>query len=135
MNKYNLGNVKFFIDQTTGIFYTQRYDDLTKEGVYAEWNDMQQIEGFDSSCDSIADYSLVPCVDLNVSDVLEVNKNIPSLDVRTGNIAIVAGLQPGRHMLARFFCTIVNRVSSRKHQVFHTRTEAELWLLSVRESK
>ena len=133
MNEYNLGNVKFFIDQATGILYTERHDNITKEGVYAEWNAMQQLEGFDSSCDSIADYSLVPCVDLDVSDLFELNKKMPNNDVRTGNVAIVAGLLQGRHMLARFFCTIVNAISSRKHQVFTTKSEAELWLLSLRQ--
>ena len=133
MNENNLGDVRYFIDHDNRILYAERHDTLNKKGVYAEWNAVQQLDGFDASYDTIVDYSLVPRVDLDVRDLFELNKSMPNHDVRTGNIAIVAGLDKGRHMLARFFCTIVNVVGSRKHQVFATKIEAELWLLSLRQ--
>lgn len=135
MNEYNLGDVKFFIDRDKHIIYAQRHDHITKKGIYAEWKAIQHLDGFDAAYDTIVDYSLVPRVDLDASDLVELNKEMPNYDVRTGNIAIVAGLQQGRHMLARFFCTMVNMVSSRKHHVFTTKPEAELWLFSLRENK
>lgn len=133
MNEYNLGDVRYFIDHEKHILYAERHDILNKKGVYAEWNAVQQLDGFDPSYDTIVDYSLVPRVDLDVSDLFELNKEMPNYDVRTGNVAIVAGLQKGRQMLARFFCKIVNVIGRRKHQVFTTKTEAELWLFSLRQ--
>lgn len=132
MNEYNLGDVRYFIDHDKHILYAERHDSLNKKGVYAEWNAVQQLDGFDASYDSIVDYSLVPRVDLDVSDLFELNKEMPNYDVRTGNIAIVTGLDQGRHILARFFCTIVNLVSHRKHYVFHTKAEAESWIILLR---
>ena len=133
MNDYNLGDIKYFIDHDRRILFAERHDNLTKECVFAEWAAMQQLDGFDATYDTIADYSGVPRVDLNVSDIMELNKEMSNYDVRTSNVAIVAGLIEGRHMLARFFCTMTNLIRTRKHQVFHTKSEAELWLFSLRK--
>ena len=133
MNKNNLGNIKHFIDHGNRIMYMERHDNLTKDGIYAEWEAMQQFEGFNASYETIVDYSFVPCVDINVTEIIKLNKEISKYDVRTNNVAIVAGLQEGRHMLARFFCTIANVISSRKYQVFHNKSEAELWIFSQRK--
>lgn len=135
MNEHNLGNVKFLIDHDKSILYTQRYDKLTKEGIYAEWHAMQQLEGFDPSYDSIADYSFAPDYDFDLSDIKELNSEMTNHDVRTSNVAIVTGIDAGRFLLAQFFSRIVNLVSSRKHQVFHSKVEAENWLLSLRNKK
>ena len=132
MSEYNLGDVRYFINHDKRILIAERHDNLTKEGVYAEWHAMQQLEGFDPSYETIVDYSFVPRIDLDVSDIIQINSDISKYDPRTGNVAIVAGLTLGRHMLARFFCTIANVVPSRKHQVFNTRAEAEVWLVSLR---
>ena len=129
----NLGDIKYFIDHDKRILFAERHDDLTKEGLYAEWAAIQQLDGFDTSYDTIADYSYVPCVDVNVPDIMELNNEMSNRDVRTGNVAIVAGFLEGRHMLARFFCTVTNLIRARKHQVFHTKSEAELWLFSLRK--
>ena len=133
MNENNLGDVKFFIDHDKRILYAERHDNLGKEGVYAEWNALQQLDGFDPSYETIIDYSFVPRVDLDVSDIMELNREMPNYDVRTNNVAIVAGHQKGRHMLARYFCTITNLIRNRKHQVFTTKSEAESWLFSLRK--
>lgn len=133
MDENNLGDFKYFIDHDNRILYMERHDDLTKKGVYAEWSSMQELDGFDPSYDSIVDYSLVTCVDVDVSDIMELNREMPKHDIRTGNIAFVSGLRQGRYMLARFFCRIANLIGDRKHQVFNTRAEAELWLFSQRQ--
>ena len=133
MNENNLGDVKFFIDHDKRILYAERHDNLSKEGVYAEWNALQQLDGFDPSYETIIDYSFVPRVDLDVSDIMELNREMPNYDVRTNNVAIVAGHLKGRHMLARYFCTITNLIRNRKHQVFTTKSEAESWLFSLRK--
>ncbi len=132
MNGNNLGDVRYFIDHDKRIIYAERYGALTKEGVYAEWHAIQQIEGFDPSYETIVDYSHVPRVDLNSSDLIELNREMPKHDPRSGNVAIVSGLKHGRYLLARFFCTIANMASNRKHQVFNTLAEAEVWLYSLR---
>ena len=129
-----LGDVKISIDQDSRIISFERFDDLTKEGVYAEWQAMQQVEGFDPSYDSIVDYSRVPVVDVDAADILQINKDIPKCDPRTGNVALISGLSKGRHMLAEFFCSLTNLVTKRKHQVFNTRAEAEVWLYSLRKN-
>jgi hypothetical protein len=43
MNENNLGDVKFFIDHDKRILYAERHDNITKEGVYAEWNAIQHL--------------------------------------------------------------------------------------------
>ena len=133
MNEKNLGDVKYFIDHDNKILYMERHDDLTKKGIYAEWSSMQQLDGFDPSYESIVDYSLVPVVDIDVSEIIELNKEMPKYDVRTGNIALVAGLSHGRYILARFFCRIANMIGKRKHMVFNTKAEAEVWIFSLRQ--
>ena len=133
MNVNNLGDIKYFIDHDKRILFAERHDNLNKERVYAEWAAIQELDGFDATYDTIADYSCVPRVDLNVSDIMELNKETSNYDIRTSNVAIVAGLLEGRHMLARFFCTMANLISTRKYQVFHTKSEAELWLFSLRK--
>ena len=132
MTEHNLGDVRYSINHDKRIIYAERHDTLNKQGVYAEWSAVQQLDGFDPAYDTIVDYSFVPRVDLSAAELYELNKEMPSHDVRTSNIAIVTDLDEGRHMLARFFCTIVNLVSRRKHNVFHTKTEAELWIKSLR---
>lgn len=133
MNENNPGDIRYFIDHDKRILYAERHDSLTKEGIYAEWKHIQQLDGFDPSYETIIDYSFVPRVDLDVSDIMELNKAMSDHDVRTSHVAIVAGLLKGRHMLARYFCTITNLIRSRKHQVFTTKSEAESWLFSLRE--
>ena len=133
MNENNLGDVRYFIDHDKRILYAERHDNITKEGVYAEWNAIQQLDGFDPSYETVVDYSSVPRVDLDVSDLMELNREMPNYDVRTNNVAIVVGLLKGRHMLARYFCHIANLFGSRKHMVFTTKAEAECWLYSLRK--
>lgn len=135
MNDYNLGDVRYFVDHANRILYAERNDNITKEGIYAEWHAIQQVEGFDPSYDTIVDYSSVPCVDLDVPDLMELNREMSNYDVRTGNVAIITGFSQGRYMLARFFCRMVNLISRRKHQVFNTKAEAEAWLISNQENK
>ena len=135
MSDYNLGDVRYFIDHDKRILYAERHDNLSKEGVYAEWNAMQQLDGFDPSYETVVDYSFVPRIDLDVPDIMELNREMPNYDPRTNNVAIVAGLLKGRHMLARFFCAMTNLASSRKYQVFKTKSEAESWLFSLRKNK
>lgn len=132
MNEYNLGDVNFLIDHNNRILYMERHDNLTKDGVYAEWQAMQRLDGFDPSYETIVDYSHVPCVDLDAADIIKLNSEMPKHDPRTGNIALVSGLSEGRYLLARFFCKIANAITGRKHQVFNTRAEAEIWLMSIR---
>lgn len=132
MCEYNLGDVRYLIDPAERILYAERHDVLTKQGIYAEWHAMQQLDGFNPSYETIVDYSFVPRVELDVSDLMELNKEMPKHDPRTGNIAIISGLKDGRYFLARYFCRIANLVTSRKHQVFQTKSEAELWLTSQR---
>lgn len=135
VNKPNSGDVSFFIDHDKRILYVERRDNLNKESIYAEWHAMQQLEGFDPGYETIVDYSLVPRVDLNVSDLMQINRDIPVFDSRTGNVAIVTGLTYGRYLLARFFCTAANLTHERKHQVFQTKAEAEAWIISLNESE
>lgn len=135
MRKNNLGDVKHFIDHDSRIMYMERHDNLTKDAVYAEWEAMQHFEGFNPSYETIVDYSNVPRVELDVSDLKELNQEMPNYDVRTNNVAIVAGLLTGRHLLASFFCTLTNLVGSRKYQVFHNKSEAEIWIYSQRKHK
>ena len=133
MNENNLGDFRYSIDHDNRILYMERHDDLTKKGVYAEWSSMQELDSFDPSYDSVVDYSFVTCVDVDVSDIIELNREMPKHDVRTGNIALVSGLREGRYMLAQFFCRIANLMGSRKHMVFNTNVEAESWLFSQRQ--
>lgn len=133
MNDDGLGDVGYFIDHEKHILYAERHDNITKPGIYAEWKAMQQLDGFDPTHDTLVDYSAVPKVDLDYSDVKELNNEMPHLDPRTGNIAIVSGLKQRHYLLARFFCLIANLVLSRKHQVFNGRDEAEAWLFAERK--
>lgn len=133
MHEHDLGDVRYCIDHDKRIINAERHDDLTKSGVYAEWKAIQQLDGFDPAYDTIVDYSYVPCVDLDASDIMELSREITTHDPRTGNVAIISGLKHGRYLLARFFCKIANLIVSRKHQVFQTRIEAELWLSTLRE--
>jgi len=66
---------------------------------------------------------------------MKINRDIPKYDPRSGNVAIISGLSTGRYMLAESFYTLTNILAVRKHQVFSTRTEAEVWLYSLRENK
>ena len=132
MNDNNLGDFRYFIDHDNRILYMERHDNLTKKAVYAEWSSMQELDCFDPSYESVVDYSFVTCVDVDASDIIELNREMPKHDIRTGNIAIVTGITQGRFMLARFFCRIANLIGSRKHMVFNTKAEAELWLFSQR---
>ena len=135
MNDYNLGDVRYVLDHDKRILYVERHDNITKEGVYAEWHAMQQLDGFDASYDAVVDYSFVTSVDLDLTDIKELNSEMPNHDPRTGNVAIVSGIKHGRYLLAQFFCRITNIAKSRKHQVFNSKAEAESWLYSLRTNK
>lgn len=135
MTDYKLGDVKINIDHDSRIISFERHDNLTKEGIYAEWQAMQKLDGFDPSYDAIVDYSNVPVVDVDAADIIKINSDIPKHDPRTGNVALISGLSQGRHMLAQFFCSLTNVIAGRKHQVFNTRAEAEVWLYSLRKDK
>ena len=133
MNDYKLGDVRYFIDHDKRILYAERHDHINKEGVYAEWKAIQQLDGFDPSYETIVDYSFVPRVDIDISDIMELNREMPNHDPRTNNVAIVTGSLTGRIILAEYACTLINFVSHRKHQVFKTKSEAESWLISLRK--
>lgn len=135
MTDYKLGDVNINIDHDSRIISFERHDNLTKEGIYAEWQAMQKLDGFDPSYDAIVDYSNVPVVDVDAADIIKINSDIPKHDPRTGNVALISGLSLGRHMLAQFFCSLTNVIAGRKHQVFNTRAEAEVWLYSLRKDK
>ena len=130
MKENNLGDVKYFIDHDKRILFAERHDKMSKEGIYAEWLAIRQIEGFEPNYDTIADYSSVTRIDLDASDVMELSREMPNHDPRSSNVAIIAGLLEGRYRLARFFCVMTNLVNKRKFQVFKTKSEAELWLFS-----
>lgn len=135
MSEHKPGDVRYSIDHDKRVLFAKRYDDLTKEGIYGEWHAMQQVDGFNPAYDTIVDYSLVPRVDLDVDDLMELNREMPHHDPRTGNIAIVAGARRGRYLLGRFFCTLTNMAGNRSYQVFHTMAEAEAWITYQRENK
>lgn len=135
MTDYKLGDAKIYINHDSRIVFFERYDNLTKEVIYAEWQAMQKVEGFDPAYDSIVDYSNVMCVDMDAADIMKINSEIPKYDPRTGNVAIISGLSQGRYLLAKFFCSLTNVIAGRKHQVFNTRAEAEVWLYSLRKDK
>lgn len=134
MNKNDLGDIRYSIDHGKHILYAERHDNITKPGIYAEWEAMQQLDGFDPAYDTLVDYSHVSKVELDYPDLNELNNDMPRLDPRTGNIAIVSGLKQRHYYLARFFCLIANTITSRKHQVFKNRNDAESWLLGMRKS-
>lgn len=135
MTDYKLGDIKIYIDHDSRIIFFERHDNLTKECIYAEWQAMQKLDGFDPTYDAIVDYSNVPVVDVDAADIIKINSDIPKYDPRTGNVALISGLSQGRHMLAQFFCSLTNVIADRKHQVFNTRAEAEVWLYSLRKDK
>ena len=132
MEAHELGDIRYSIDHDKRILYAERHDNLNKSRVYAEWKAMQQLDGFDPAYDTLVDYSAVTSVELDYDAVRELNCEMPHRDPRTGNIAIVSGLTPGRYLLARFFCLISNLLMKRKHQVFHNSEQAEAWLLDQR---
>ena len=132
MSTDDLGDVRYRIDHDARILYVERYDNLTRQGIYAEWQAMQHVEGFDPAYDTLVDYSSVPAVLVSYEDVKELGRDMKTLDPRTGNVAIVSGIMHGRYFLARFYCLITNIAASRKHQVFHGKAEAEAWLFSQR---
>lgn len=127
----DLGDVRYKIDHQKRTLFVARLDRLSKDRIFSEWEAMQQVEGFDPTYDTIVDYSGVSSVDLDSSDLLEINREMPARDPRTGNVAIISGLEQGRYLLARFFCKLSNIGAARKHQVFHNAAEAELWLVNL----
>jgi hypothetical protein len=133
VHENDLGSIRYLVDHARHIIYAERDDDLTKRRIFAEWEAIQRIERFDPAYDTIVDYSRVTRVDLDTADLVELNREMPRRDRRTGNVAIVAGLNTGGYLLARFFCTIANLSKERKHQVFQSTAEAEFWLLSLRK--
>ena len=135
MNDYILGDVRYFIDHDKCILYAERHDNISKEGIYAEWNAIQHLDGFNPSYETIVDYSFVPRVDIDISDIMELNREMPNHDPRTNHVAIVAGSLSGRFILAKYACTLINFISHRKHQVFKTKSDAESWLISLRKDE
>lgn len=128
-----LGNIKYKIDHKKRILYAARYDELTKDRIFAEWAAMKELEGFNPCYESITDYSRVTRVDLDASDIMELSQEMTNCDPRTGHIAIVSGLKDGRYFLGRLFCVVANKFLKRKHQIFRSVGEAEAWLYSMRE--
>lgn len=133
MEEQDLGDIHYSIDHGKRIVFAERHDALNRNAVYAEWLALKELEGFDPSYDTVVDYSGVTEVDLDYNDLKQLNEDMPSKDPRTGNVAIVTGLQYGRFLMGRFFCLIANLATSRKHQVFQNNAEAEIWLLSQRK--
>ena len=133
MNDNNLGDVRYFIDHDKRILYAERHDTMSKEGIYAEWKAIRQLDALDPKYETIADYSAVPRIDLSAADVIELSREMPNHDSRTTNVAIVAGLLEGRYRLARLFCLMTNLVNKRQFQVFKSKSEAERWLFSLRK--
>jgi len=133
MHEQHLGEIRYSIDHGKRILFAERRDVLNKRAVYAEWQAIRELDGFDPSYDTLVDYSGVTEVDLDYSDLKQLNEDMPKLDPRTGHVAIVTGLLYGRYLMGKFFCLIANLATSRKHKVFQNSAEAEVWLLSLRE--
>ena len=55
LGDYKLGDVRFFIDHDKGIIYAERHDNITPEGIYAEWHALQELDGFDPAYETIVD--------------------------------------------------------------------------------
>ena len=133
MDNETLGDIRYSFDHDKRMLIAERHDSLSKQKVYAEWEAMQRLDGFDPAYDTLVDYSDVTRIDLDYEDVKQLSRDMASLDPRTGNVAIVTGIRLGGYFLARFYCLITNIMASRKHQVFQSRAEAVSWLASLRK--
>ena len=135
VDKETLGDIRYSFDHDKHMLYAERHDSLTKQKVYAEWQAIQQLDGFDPAYDTLVDYSDVSTINLDYDDVKQLGRDMSSLDPRTGNVAIVTGHRQGGYLMARFYCLITNLLANRKHQVFQSRAEAEAWLSSLRKNQ
>lgn len=132
MKNDTLGDISYQIDKENRTLYAKRCDGLSKSAIFAEWEAMQKLDGFDPTFDTIVDYGDVTVVDVNFNDIFEINAELPKRDPRTGNIAIVSGNNQGRYLLGKLFVEIANRFSKRKHNIFTNVDDAKMWITSLR---
>ncbi len=132
MNNSALGDVSYNIDHEKRFLYVKRRDELSKTAIYAEWEAMQQVEGFDPSYDTVVDYSNATILNISFDDLREISKEVPIRDPRTGNIAIVSGDKPARYTFGKLFVELTNFLGNKNHGIFKDCVSAEQWLLSLR---
>jgi hypothetical protein len=83
---------------------------------------------FDPSFDTIADFSDVVYLDLNVADIRSLVERTMSKDIRSGRFAIITGTDQGRYSLGVYFSVLAEGVSDTRQRIFRTADEAHNWL-------
>lgn len=85
---------------------------------------------FDPSFDTVADFSDVVYLDLDLADIQSLVERTLSKDIRNGRFAIITGTDQGRYSLGVYFSALAEGVSDTHQRIFRTAPEAHNWLAS-----
>ncbi|MCR4378927.1 MAG: hypothetical protein NUV50_12650 [Rhodospirillales bacterium] len=85
---------------------------------------------FDPSFDTVADFSDVVYLDLNLTDIQSLVERTLAKDIRNGRFAIITGTDQGRYSLGVYFSVLAEGVSDTHQRIFRTAPEAHNWLAS-----
>ena len=85
---------------------------------------------FDPTFDTVADFSDVVYLDLDLADIQSLVERTLSKDIRNGRFAIITGTDQGRYSLGVYFSVLAEGVSDTRQRIFRTAPEAHNWLAS-----
>jgi len=85
---------------------------------------------FDPTFDTVADFSDVAYLDLDLADIQSLVQRTLSKDIRNGRFAIITGTDQGRYSLGVYFSVLAEGVSDTHQRIFRTAAEAYNWLAS-----
>lgn len=86
---------------------------------------------FDPAFDTVADFSNVTYVNLDVVDLQMLVETLSAEDTRTGRFAIITGEDQGRYSLGVYFKALSESVSETRQRIFRTAAEAQNWLTNI----
>jgi len=120
------------VEHDKRIIYVTCLDTVSKDGIFADLEAIQEVDGFDPAYDTLADYSAVSKIDLVAADMVMIAKEMPRRDVRTGLVAVIVGEDTGRYILGKLFIAFDQIFGGGRHQIFKDKDAGEKWLLSHR---
>ena len=85
---------------------------------------------FDPTFDTVADFSDVVYLDLDLAGSQSLVERTMSKDIRNGRFAIITGTDQGRYSLGVYFSVLAEGVSDTRQRIFRTAPEAHNWLTS-----
>lgn len=124
-------SVHHTIDRAKRTIFITASGDMNRPMLRALFRKITADPAFDPTFDTVADFSDVVYLDLNVADIQALVMDTLSKDMRNGRFAIVTGTDQGRYSLGVYFSVLAQGVSDTRQGIFRTAPEAHTWLTTA----